>query len=147
MGRQQKAGILSHFYSFSFFSIKLNLTSKLTVMYTVHGQNRLHDYKEMNSRKTVPERWWNIYLNDDGCKEELQRTSSFVPCMAMMRRIQILLCSIAGNKHYQLENLEFSSDDSLFNDTISSCMWNDGTLRVFRTLPLPTGLQTQDAGT
>ena len=90
------------------------------------GKTDFTDYKEMNSRKTVPERWWNIYLNDDGCKKNFNGLHLVCALYGDDEEdSDTLMQSMAGNKHYQLENLEFSSDDSLFNDTISSCMWND----------------------
>ena len=90
------------------------------------GKTDFTYYKEMNSRKTVPERWWNIYLNDDGCKKNFNGLHLVCALYGDDEEdSDTLMQSMAGNKHYQLENLEFSSDDSLFNDTISSCMWND----------------------
>lgn len=90
------------------------------------GKTDFTDYKEMTSRKTVPERWWNIYLNDDGCKKNFNGLHLVCALYGDDEEdSDTLMQSMAGNKHYQLENLEFSSDDSLFNDTISSCMWND----------------------
>ena len=90
------------------------------------GKTDFTDYKEMTSRKTVPERWWNIYLNDDGCKKNFNGLHLVCALYGDDEEdSDTLMQSMAGNKHYQLANLEFSSDDSLFNDTISSCMWND----------------------
>jgi len=80
----------------------------------------------MATRKTVTERWWDIYLNDDGCKKNFNGLHLLCALYGDDEEdSDTLMQSMAGNKHYQLENLEFSSDDSLFNDTISSCMWND----------------------
>mgnify|MGYP004105537143 CR=1 FL=1 len=77
-------------------------------------------------KKTVTERWWNIYLNDDGCKKNFNGLHLVCALYGDDEEdSDTLMQSMAGNKHYQLENLEFSSDDSLFNETISSCMWND----------------------
>jgi len=82
----------------------------------------------MSSRKTVAERWWDIYLNDDGCKKNFNGLHLVCALYGDDEEdSDTLMQSMAGNKHYQLENLEFSSnssDDSLFNETISSCMWN-----------------------
>ena len=77
-------------------------------------------------KKTVTERWWNIYLNDDGCKKNFNGLHLVCALYGDDEEdSDTLMQSMAGNKHYQLENLEYSSDDSLFNETISSCMWND----------------------
>ena len=75
--------------------------------------------------KNVSERWWNIYLNDDGCKKNFNGLHLVCAMYGDGDDSDTLMQSMAGNKNYQLENLEFSSNDSLFKDTISSCMWND----------------------
>jgi hypothetical protein len=82
----------------------------------------------MAARKTVSDRWWNLYLNDDGCKKNFNGLHLVCAMYGDAEEdSDTLMQSMAANRNYQLENFEFSSDSSdvsLFNDTISSCMWN-----------------------
>jgi len=83
----------------------------------------------MNARKTVSDRWWNLYLNDDGCKKNFNGLHLVCAMYGDAEEdSDTLMQSMAANRNYQLENFEFSSDssdDSLFKDTLNSCMWND----------------------
>ena len=83
----------------------------------------------MAARKSASDRWWNLYLNDDGCKKNFNGLHLVCAMYGDAEEdSDTLMQSMARNKNYQLENLEFSSDsnnESLFNDTLSSCMWND----------------------
>ena len=75
--------------------------------------------------KTVSDRWWDLYLNDDGCKKNFNGLHLVCAMYGDCEDSDTVMQSMARNKNYQLENFEFSTDDSIFNDTISSCMWND----------------------
>uniref|UniRef100_A0AB39J8R8 Uncharacterized protein n=1 Tax=Florenciella sp. virus SA2 TaxID=3240092 RepID=A0AB39J8R8_9VIRU len=111
-----------------FFIEKLKL--ELSIHFIVPPPLALSDYftrkTKMAMRKTVTERWWDIYLNDDGCKKNFNGLHLLCALYGDDEEdSDTLMQSMARNKNYQLENLEFSSNDSLFNDTLSSCMWND----------------------
>ena len=83
----------------------------------------------MATLKTVSERWWDLYLNDNGCKKNFNGLHLICPLYGDDEEdSDTLMQSMVRNRHYQLENLEFSSnsnDESLFKETLVSCMWND----------------------
>ena len=76
--------------------------------------------------KSVSERWWNLYLDDRRCKRHFNGLhlvcAMYGDCP---EDSDTLMQSMAGNKNYQLENFEFTDDESLFKDTLSTSMWND----------------------
>lgn len=78
------------------------------------------------SNKTVTERWWDLYLNDNGCKENFNGLHLLCALYGDDEEdSDTLMQSMAGNRHHQLFALEFCNDDSLFKESLSSCMWND----------------------
>ena len=83
----------------------------------------------MTTLKTVSERWWDLYLNDNGCKKNFNGLHLICPLYGDDEEdSDTLMQSMVRNRNYQLENFEFSSntnDESLFKETLVSCMWNE----------------------
>ena len=69
--------------------------------------------------KSVTERWWDLYLNDDGCKKNFN--GLHIVCALYgddEEGSDFIMQSMAGNKNYQLENFEFTDNESLFKDGV-----------------------------
>ena len=80
----------------------------------------------MTTRKTVAERWWDLYEDDLGCNENFN--GLHLICSLYGDDIEDsddLMQSMAHNDNYQLECLTCSTSERLFKETLNSCMWND----------------------
>lgn len=79
----------------------------------------------MAARKTVTQRWWDLYLNDDGCKKNFNGLHLLCALYGDAEDSDTLMQSMAGNKHHQLVALEFATSEDQIKETLNSCMWND----------------------
>jgi len=80
----------------------------------------------MTSRKTVAERWCDLYDDDLGCNESFN--GLHLICALYGDDIEDsddVMQSMAHNDNFQLECLTSCTRESLFKETLSSCMWND----------------------
>jgi hypothetical protein len=76
--------------------------------------------------KTPSERWWQVYLDDNGYKENFNGLHLICALYGDDEEdSDTLMQSMVGNNHGQLFALEHCDSESLFKETISSCMWND----------------------
>ncbi len=75
--------------------------------------------------KTVSERWWDLYLNDDGCKKNFNGLHLICAMYGDGEDSDTVMQSMARDYHNQLFPLEFVKTDSQFKESLSSCMWND----------------------
>ena len=76
--------------------------------------------------KSVTERWWDLYLDDRRCKRHFNGLHLVCALYGDCDEdSDTLMQSMAKNKNYQLENFEFTDNESLFKDTLSTSMWND----------------------
>ena len=75
--------------------------------------------------KTVSDRWWDLYLNDDGCKKNFNGLHLVCSMYGDCEDSDTLMQSMACDYHNQLFPLECAKTDSQFKESLSSCMWND----------------------
>jgi hypothetical protein len=76
--------------------------------------------------KTPSERWWQLYLDDNGYKENFNGLHLICALYGDDEEdSDTLMQSMVGNKHGQLFALEHCDSESMFKETISSCMWRD----------------------
>ena len=80
----------------------------------------------MTLRKTVAERWWNLYMNDNGCKEQFNGLHLLCAFYGNDEEdSDTLMQSMATNRNYQIETLEFATSEDNMKDSLNSFMWND----------------------
>tara|TARA_Y100000389_G_scaffold204520_1_gene257673 strand:+ start:1547 stop:2173 length:627 start_codon:yes stop_codon:yes gene_type:complete len=80
----------------------------------------------MAARKTAAERWWDLYLNDDGCKKNFNGLHLVCAMYGDDEEdSDTVMQSMARDYHHQLFPLEFVTKESQFKESISACMWND----------------------
>ena len=66
----------------------------------------------MTLRKTVDERWWNLYMNDNGCKEHFNGLHLLCAFYGNDEEdSDTLMQSMATNRNYQIETLEFATSE------------------------------------
>jgi len=80
----------------------------------------------MTACKTVAERWWNLYLDDEGSKKNFNGLHLVCAMYGDAEEdSDTVMQSMACNYHQQLFPLEMDVADGLFKASLSSCMWND----------------------
>ena len=75
--------------------------------------------------KTVTQRWWDLYLDDRGCKKNFNGLHLLCALYGDAEDSDTVMQSMARNYHHQLFPLEFVETDWQFKESLSSCMWND----------------------
>ena len=112
-----------------------NWTHKKTILkklkyfsdqYNIETRLLVHNMYRTTMPKTITERWWDLYPDDNGCKNNFNGLHLLCSLYGDDEEdSDTLTQSMAGNKHHQLTALEFSSTDIQFKESLSSCMWNE----------------------
>ena len=115
------------FLKITFISIKIETLFIYISLHTAfwHNKAKKEQIYLQAMNKTVSERWWDLYLNDDGCKKNFNGLHLVCSMYGDGEDSDTVMQSMARDYHNQLFPLEFIKTDSQFKESLSSCMWND----------------------
>lgn len=80
----------------------------------------------MASNKNVANRWWDLYMNDDDCREYFNGLHLLCALYGNDEDdSDTLMQSMTANRDHQIETLEFATSRDKLKQALKSCMWNE----------------------